>query len=94
MAWRQCQALKSGAGRRRGSDLRLFETGRFAVVLVVDPLVVHPVALRVGARIEGSAGSSESSAVCRLCDFQTSLRLLQFGTPITLCCRLGSCRSH
>jgi hypothetical protein len=74
--------------------MRLFGIGRFPVVLLVDPLVVLRFDLLVGARIERSAGSSDAGAVCRLGDFQTSLRHIQFRTLISPYCRLGGGRSH
>jgi hypothetical protein len=98
MAWRHFKATKSSADRSEGSPLRLFGIGRFAVVLLVDQLVVLPVDLLfdlvVGAKFERSTGSADASAVCGLRDFQRSLRHFQFGTPISLNGRLCGRRSR
>jgi hypothetical protein len=98
MAWRHCEATKSGAGRSGGSHLRRIRKGRSVVVLPVDLLVVllvdPQVDLLVGARIATSAASAHASAVCGFRGFQRSLRQIQFGTLILLSCRLGGRRSH
>lgn len=78
----------------RGRPLGALRIGESAVVLLVDPLVVLLVDLRVGARIERSAGSVDAGALWRLRDFQRSLRHIQFMTPISLYRRLGGRRSR